>query len=63
MKTGARDFADAITDVFESDRDALTVAARQRAEESDWSRVLPQLRARYERLMRGERQGEVCDVA
>jgi len=63
MKTGAGDFADAITDVFESDRDALAVAARQRAEESDWSRVLPQLRARYERLMHGERQREVGGVA
>ena len=63
VKTGARDFASAISDVFGSDRGVLSIVARRRAEESDWSRVLPLLRARYERLLRGEQHRGVDRVA
>jgi alpha-1,6-mannosyltransferase len=49
--TTATAFADAIADVFANDTAALGSAARQRAELGDWNRVLPQLHARYCRLM------------
>ena len=44
-------FADAIESFFAGGRHARAVAARQRAEQHDWSRVLPAVAARYVRLL------------
>jgi alpha-1,6-mannosyltransferase len=44
-------FAEAITALFEHDAEALAAAARQRAEASDWQRVLPELTGHYLRLL------------
>ena len=44
-------FAEAIDDVFSRDRLALTQAARERALQSDWDRVLPLLWQHYRQLL------------
>ena len=46
-------FAEAIASLFDAgrDRDAMRRAARARAEAHDWQRVLPDLLARYRRLL------------
>jgi alpha-1,6-mannosyltransferase len=44
-------FAEAITALFEHDAEAVAAAARQRAEASDWQRVLPELTGHYLRLL------------
>ncbi|MEO8523612.1 MAG: glycosyltransferase [Caldimonas sp.] len=44
-------FADAITALFEGDRQTQRAAARARAEGSDWERALPGLLVHYERVL------------
>jgi alpha-1,6-mannosyltransferase len=44
-------FAEAIAALFERDRASLAAAARERAEASDWERVLPSLLGHYLRLL------------
>lgn len=44
-------FAEAIEACFARDRQAMSAAARARAEQYDWNCVMPQLMARYRRLL------------
>ena len=44
-------FADAVSALFERDPAVMGAAARERAEASDWERVLPELLGRYQGLM------------
>ncbi|WP_119154888.1 glycosyltransferase [Caldimonas tepidiphila] len=44
-------FAEAVDALFARERAALSLAARERAEAHAWDRVLPQLQARYHRLL------------
>jgi len=48
---GAAAFAEAISALFERDRQALRLGARARAEASDWERVLPTLLDHYRPLL------------
>jgi alpha-1,6-mannosyltransferase len=53
--SGAAAFAEAISALFNSDRQALRLGARARAEASDWALVLPALLDHYGRLLGRDR--------
>jgi alpha-1,6-mannosyltransferase len=55
-------FAEAIAALFASDRASRSRAARERAEASDWQRVLPGLLGHYQRLV-GARAGLAASEA